>query len=56
MDVALSQSLDINGRGKFDEAISALQSDISTIAACLSTDPHLQIEYSKLIKKKVDGL
>ncbi|MGK3126873.1 hypothetical protein ACCY16_22425 [Candidatus Pantoea formicae] len=56
MDVALLQSLDINGREKFDGAISALQTDISTIAACLSTVPHLQIEYSKLIKTKVDGL
>ncbi len=39
MDVALLQSLDINGREKFDEAISALQGDISTIAARLSIDP-----------------
>ena len=56
MDVALLQSLDINGREKFDEAISALQGDISTIAARLSIDPRLRLEYSKLIKKMADDL
>lgn len=33
MGVALLQSLDTNGREKFEEAISALQGDISTIAS-----------------------
>jgi hypothetical protein len=56
MDVALLQSLDIKGREKFDEAISALQGDKSTIAARLSIDPRLRLEYSKLIKKMVDDL
>ena len=56
MDVALLQSLDTNGREKFDEAISALQGDISTIAARLSIDPRLRLEYSKLIKKMADDL
>ncbi|MDI9220278.1 hypothetical protein QMZ30_05130 [Pantoea sp. EA-12] len=56
MDVALLQSLDHSGREKFDEAISALQGDISTAAARLSIDPRLRIEYSKLIKKMADDL
>lgn len=56
MDVALLQSLDNSGREKFDEAISALQGDISTAAARLSIDPRLRIEYSKLIKKMADDL
>ncbi|KJV46426.1 hypothetical protein VH86_21105 [Pantoea sp. BL1] len=56
MDVALLQSLDINGREKFDEAISALQGDISTAATRLSIDPRLRLEYAKLIKKMADDL
>ncbi|HAU5566841.1 TPA: hypothetical protein JD264_23990 [Serratia fonticola] len=56
MDVALLQSLDINGREKFDEAISALQDDISTITARLSIDSRLRLESSKRIKQMTDGL
>jgi len=56
MDTALLSTLDQQGKEKFQQTISFFQGDMSALAAQLSIDPHLRLEYSRLIKAMVDDL
>ncbi|MBE4856174.1 hypothetical protein IM311_19090 [Enterobacter cloacae complex sp. P40RS] len=51
MDTTLLNALDASKRDKFDSAINALQGDVSAVAARLTIDPRLRLEYSRRIKE-----
>lgn len=51
MDTTLLNALDASERDKFDSAINALQGDVSAVAARLTIDPRLRLEYSRRIKE-----
>lgn len=51
MDTTLLKALDASERDKFDSAINALQGDVSAVAARLTIDPRLRLEYSRRIKE-----
>lgn len=48
--------MDSRGRERFEEAVNALQGDVSAAAARLSVDPRLRLEYSKRIKEMAEDL
>lgn len=51
MDTTLLNALDTSGRDKFESAVNALQGDVSAVAARLTIDPRLRLEYSRRIKE-----
>ncbi|MCY0775055.1 hypothetical protein OWK27_20415 [Enterobacter cloacae complex sp. 2022EL-00788] len=51
MDTTLLNALDASEHDKFDSAINALQGDVSAVAARLTIDPRLRLEYSRRIKE-----
>lgn len=51
MDTTLLNALNASERDKFDSAINALQGDVSAVAARLTIDPRLRLEYSRRIKE-----
>ncbi|KIC86670.1 hypothetical protein [Pantoea agglomerans] len=56
MDTSFLNSMDSRGRERFEEAVNALQGDVSAAAARLSVDPRLRLEYSKRIKEMAEDL
>ncbi|MEE3664923.1 hypothetical protein V2I52_24015 [Brenneria sp. g21c3] len=56
MNTALLSPLDKRGKEQFEQVISAFQGDMAAIAAQLSIDPRLRLEYSRLIKAMSDEL
>ncbi|MFE8149336.1 hypothetical protein RBA69_19225 [Brenneria goodwinii] len=56
MDTALLSPLDKRGKEQFEQVISAFQGEMAAIAAQLSIDPRLRLEYSRLIKAMSDEL
>lgn len=51
MDTTLLNSLDEQGKQKFESVINAFQGEVALFSARLSIDPRLRLEYSRRIKE-----
>ncbi len=49
MDTTLLNALDTSGRDKFERVVNTLQGDVSAVAARLTIDPRLRLEYSRRV-------
>lgn len=56
MDTTLLNALDTSGRDKFESVVNTLQGDVSAVAARLTIDPRLRLEYSRRIKEMSSDL
>lgn len=56
MDTTLLNALDTSGRDKFERVVNTLQGDVSAVAARLTIDPRLRLEYSRRIKEMSSDL